>query len=130
MECPAKLVDFGVTHDGANHAKPGMMAGRGTFTLIRRSFAKLSKDCMMTHPWPVTENEFLLDDALDIAMRYFDLPPDSAEYASVEKFAADAIMDEWKLGVRHKIVLANKAIAVIEDRHPLANELLRVRKAG
>ena len=35
----------------------------------------------MTRPWPVTENEFLLDDALDIAMRYFDLPPDSAEYA-------------------------------------------------
>jgi hypothetical protein len=49
---------------------------------------------------------------------------------SVEKFAVDAIMDEWKLGVRHKIVLANKAIAVIEDRHPLANELRRVRKAG
>ena len=39
-------------------------------------------------------------------------------------------MDEWKLGVRHKIVLANKAIAVIEDRHPLANELRRVRKVG
>ena len=85
---------------------------------------------MMTHPWPVTENEFLLDDALDIAMRYFDLPPDSAEYAGVEKFAIDAIMDEWKLGVRHKIVLANKAIAVIEDRHPLANALRRVRKVG
>jgi hypothetical protein len=67
---------------------------------------------------------------LVIAMRYFDLPPDSAEYASVEKFAAEAIMDEWKLGVRHKIVLANKAIAVIEDRHPLANELRRVRKTG
>jgi hypothetical protein len=68
----------------------------------------------MARPWPVTENE--LDDALEIAMRYFDLPHRSAEYASVEKFAADAIMDEWKLGVRHKIVLANKAITVIEDR--------------
>lgn len=64
----------------------------------------------MTHPWPATENEFLLNDALDIAMRYFDLPPDSAEYASVEKFAADAIMDEWKLGVRHKIVLATRLL--------------------
>jgi hypothetical protein len=48
----------------------------------------------MTRPWPVTENEFLLDDALYIAMRYFDLPADSAEYASIEKFAANAIMDE------------------------------------
>jgi hypothetical protein len=85
---------------------------------------------MMTRPWPVTENEFLLGGRAGIAMRYFDLPPASAEYASVEKFAADAIMDEWKLGVRHKIVLANKAIAVIEDRHPLANELRRVRKLG
>ena len=85
---------------------------------------------MTRPPWPVTENEFLLDDALDIAVRYFDLPPDSTEYASVEKFAADAIMDEWKLGMRHNIVLANKAIAVIEDRHPLANELRRIRKTG
>ena len=69
-----------------------------------------------------------LGDALDIATRYFDRPPDSAEYASVEMFAADAIMDEWKLGVRYKIVLANKVIAVIEDRHPLANELRRFAK--
>jgi len=43
----------------------------------------------------------LLDDALDIAMRYFDLLPDSAEYASIEKCAADATMDEWKLGDTH-----------------------------
>lgn len=85
---------------------------------------------MVTRPWLVTENEFVLDDALDIATRYFDLLPDSPEYARVEKFAADAIMDEWKLGVRHKIVLANKAIAVIEDHHPLANELRRLRKVG
>jgi hypothetical protein len=84
----------------------------------------------MTRSWPVAENEFLLNDALDIVMRYFDLATDSAEYASVEDFAAEAIMDEWKLGVRHKIVLANKAIAVIEDRHPLANQLRRARNAG
>jgi hypothetical protein len=37
---------------------------------------------------------------------------------------------QFGFGHVHKIVLANKAIAVIEDRHPSANELRRVRKAG
>jgi hypothetical protein len=65
----------------------------------------------MTRPWPVTENEFLLDDALDIAMRYFDLPPDSAEYASVEKFAVDAIMDRPQPRRLHQVlVFAGRSI--------------------
>jgi hypothetical protein len=28
----------------------------------------------MSFPWPVTDNELVLDEALDIAMRSFDLP--------------------------------------------------------
>ncbi len=65
----------------------------------------------MTRPWPVTENEFLLDDALDIAMRYFDQPPDSAEYASVEKFAVDAIMDRPQPRRLHQVlVFAGRSI--------------------
>ena len=79
----------------------------------------------MSFPWPVTEGELILSEALDIAMRYFDLPSNEEEYASVESFAAEAIMDDWRRGARDKSVLANKAIAEIEERHPIANRLCR-----
>ncbi|MDB5636964.1 MAG: hypothetical protein JWP51_1872 [Bradyrhizobium sp.] len=50
----------------------------------------------MGFPWPVTEDELVLDDALDIAMRNFDLPHDQDEYAGVQSFAAEAIMEDWR----------------------------------
>jgi hypothetical protein len=77
----------------------------------------------MSFPWPVTDDELALDNALDIAMRYFDLPQDGEQYADVESFAAEAIMAEWRRGVRNEIVLANKAIAEVEERHPLRRKL-------
>lgn len=79
----------------------------------------------MSFPWPVTDDDLILTDALDIAMRYFDLPPNEEEYAGVESFAGEAIMDEWRRGVSNTVVLANKAIAEIEERHPLGNKLRR-----
>ena len=77
----------------------------------------------MSFPWPV--DELILNNALDIAMRYFDLPSDEEEYAGVESFAGEAIMADWRRGVRNKIVLANKAIAEVEEHHPLGNKLRR-----
>jgi hypothetical protein len=79
----------------------------------------------MSFPWPVTDDELVLNNALDIAMRYFDLPSDEEEYAGVESFAGEAIMADWRRGVRNKTVLANKAIAEVEEHHPLANKLRR-----
>jgi len=85
---------------------------------------------VMSFPWPVTDDELLLNDALEIVMRYFNLPLDERDYTSVEKFAAEAILEEWKLGTRHKIMLANKAIAAVEEHHPLASKLRRISKAS
>jgi hypothetical protein len=79
----------------------------------------------MSFPWPVTDDELVLNDALDIAMRYFDLPQDEEKYASLESFVGETIMSDWRRGVRNKIVLANKAIAEVEERHPLGNKLRR-----
>jgi hypothetical protein len=73
----------------------------------------------MSYPWPVIEADSVLNEALDIAMRYFDLPSGEEEYADVETFAGQAIMEDWRRGVRNKSVLANKAIAEIEERHRL-----------
>ncbi|HEY3031909.1 MAG TPA: hypothetical protein VGJ68_17265 [Bradyrhizobium sp.] len=73
----------------------------------------------MSFPWPVTDDELVLDEALHIAMRHFDLPRDKRQYAAVQSFAGDVIMAEWRRGVRNKVVLANKAIADIEEHRPL-----------
>jgi hypothetical protein len=80
----------------------------------------------MSFPWPVIDDdELFLNDALDIAMRYFELPQDEGEFASMERFAGEAIMANWRSGVRDKIALANKAIAEVEEHHPLVNKLRR-----
>ena len=52
----------------------------------------------MSFPWPVIEADQILNDALDIAMCYFDLPAGEEEYADVESFAGQAIMDDWRRG--------------------------------
>lgn len=82
----------------------------------------------MSFPWPVTDDELVLNDALDIVMRNFNLPLDDADYASVERLAAEVIFEEWKAGTRSKLALANKAKQAVEQRHPLANKLKRVPK--
>jgi hypothetical protein len=79
----------------------------------------------MTFPWPVTDAELILNDALDIALRYFDLPQDEEQYAGVESFAGETIMAEWRRGVRNTVVLANKAIAEMEEHHPVGEKLRR-----
>jgi hypothetical protein len=81
---------------------------------------------MMSFPWPVTDDDLVLNNALGIAMRYFDLPQDEEEYAGVESFAGETIMEDWRRGVRNRVVLANKAIAQVEQHHPLGNKLRRI----
>jgi hypothetical protein len=79
----------------------------------------------MSFPWPVADDEPALNDALDIASRYFDLPHDEEEYAGLESFASQTLMAEWRRGVRNTEVLANKAIAEMEEHHPVGNSLRR-----
>ena len=80
----------------------------------------------MDFPWPVTDGELTLSKALDIAMRYFDLPQDEEQHADVESFTGEAIMTEWRRGVRNQVVLANKAIAEVEEHHALGRKLRSV----
>jgi hypothetical protein len=75
----------------------------------------------MSFPWPV--DELILNNALDIAMRYFELPSNEEQYASIESSAGEAIMADWRRGVRDRVVLANKAIAEVEKNHPLGKKL-------
>jgi hypothetical protein len=79
----------------------------------------------MSFPWPAIDEEAIFEQALGIALRYFDLPRHEAEYADVESRAGHAIMEQWQRGVRNKAVLANKAIAEIKKHHSLGKRLRR-----
>jgi hypothetical protein len=68
------------------------------------------------YPWPLTDLK--LQQALDIAMDYLELTAQGAPYYEVERRCAGVILDLWKLGVRHRIVLANRAIKSIEKKQP------------
>jgi hypothetical protein len=79
-------------------------------------------------PWPVTDDELDLNDALDIAMRHFDLPSDEEEYAAVESFVVEAIMDDWRRGVRNKIAI--KTILLIADDRSRMSRLRHYQPPG
>jgi hypothetical protein len=80
----------------------------------------------MSFPWPAAGDDLVLDAALDIAMRHFNLPSGEEQYADLESFAGAAIMEDWRRGVRNKTLLANKAIADVEQHHPLGMKLRRI----
>jgi hypothetical protein len=86
---------------------------------------EISRECSMSFPWPVADDEPALNDALDIALRYFELPHDEEEYSGVESFAGQTIMAELRRGQRNTVVLANKAIAELEEHHAVGNRLRR-----
>jgi hypothetical protein len=66
------------------------------------------------YPWPITDGDVVLDEALYIAMRYLEQAGFDEDYTNVERMAAKAILDSWRMGVRHPIYLANKAIVAVE----------------
>jgi hypothetical protein len=68
----------------------------------------------MLYPWPITDVSGVLDDALDIAMKYLSQTGQGDDYTNVERTAANAILTFWCKGVRHPIYLANKGIVAVE----------------
>jgi hypothetical protein len=77
---------------------------------------------VMLYPWPIGDPDFVLDDALDIAMRYLSQTGHGDDYTHVERRAANAILAYWRNGVRNPIYLANKGIVAVERAsEPLGN---------
>jgi hypothetical protein len=69
-----------------------------------------------SNPWPIIEPK--LQQALDIAMDYLEITGRCSPYYEVERRCAAAILDSWKLGVRHRVALAHRAITAIEKKQP------------
>jgi hypothetical protein len=69
----------------------------------------------MLFPWPIGDDDVVLSDALEIAMRYLSQSGQADDYTKVERIAASAILASWRNGARHRIYLANKAIVAVEQ---------------
>jgi hypothetical protein len=78
----------------------------------------------MHYPWPLTEANIVLDEALDIALDYLEFTRQAYPFSETQEVCAETILQSWRLGVRHRIRLANDAIMAIENRRaPLEGSL-------
>jgi hypothetical protein len=69
------------------------------------------------YPWPLGEFDNVMDDAaLEIAMDYLDRTGQAVRFNEAQSAAAMAIAVAWKVGVRHRIKLANIAIRAAEQK--------------
>ena len=68
------------------------------------------------YPWPVGDFDYAMDEALDIAMDYLERTEQAAKFIEVQHVAAMAILAAWKMGVRHRVRLANIAIKAVERK--------------
>jgi hypothetical protein len=66
----------------------------------------------MPYPWPVTDP--ILQEALDIALDYLESTGQAMPFIQTQWICANAILAAWNNGERHRIRLANCAIAAIE----------------
>jgi hypothetical protein len=67
------------------------------------------------YPWPISDFDYAMDDALDIAMNYLERTGQVGTFAEVQRVAATAIVAAWKMGVRNRIKLAHVAIKAVEQ---------------
>jgi NADH:ubiquinone oxidoreductase subunit len=74
------------------------------------------------YPWPSGEFDNVMDVALEIAMDYLDRTDQTVMFREVQATAATAIAAAWKVGLRHRIKLADVAIKAVERRTELLNQ--------
>jgi hypothetical protein len=57
-----------------------------------------------------------VDQTLDIAMDYLERTEQAVKFIEVQRVAATAIVTAWRMGVRHRLRLANTAINAVERK--------------
>jgi hypothetical protein len=75
------------------------------------------------YPWPTGEFDNVMDVALEIALDYLDRTDQTVMFKEVQSTAATAIAAAWKVGVRHRIKLADIAIKAVERKTEGVNEV-------
>ena len=69
------------------------------------------------YPWPVGDFDYAMDEALDTAMDYLERTEQAVKFSQVQRVAAMAIVAAWKMGVRHRVRLANIAIKAVDRKN-------------
>jgi hypothetical protein len=67
------------------------------------------------YPWPFAEFDYVMDDALSIAMDYLIRTDQATKFRETQTTAANAIASAWRAGVRNRVRLTNLAIRAVED---------------
>ena len=68
------------------------------------------------YPWPIGDFDYAMDEALDTAMNYLERSGQAEKFVEVQRVAAMAIVAAWKMGVRHRVRLANIAIKAVDRK--------------
>jgi hypothetical protein len=90
-------------------------------TFRRLIFENVSERVM--YPWPIGDLDSTMDEALDIAMDYLERTGQAEKFIEVQRVAATAIASAWKVGVRHRLRLANIAIKAVKRKtEPLSDD--------
>jgi hypothetical protein len=71
------------------------------------------------YPWPFGDFDFVMDEALDIAMDYLIRTGQAVKFRETQATAANAIASAWKSGVRNRMRLSNLAIRAVEQQEML-----------
>jgi hypothetical protein len=66
--------------------------------------------------WPMSCEDPLFQEAMDIAMTYLEKVGILRLFVDAEELVAREVLDAWCRGVRHKIALANAAIVAVETQ--------------
>ena len=66
------------------------------------------------YPWPISDFDYAMDDALDIAMNYLERTGQVGTSLR-SSVCSTAIVVAWKMGVRNRIKLAHVAIKAVEQ---------------
>jgi hypothetical protein len=79
------------------------------------------------YPWPIDDFDYVMDQALDIAMDYLERTGQAVKFTEIQRVAATAIVTAWRMGVRHRLRLADIAIKAVERK---TEPLLENRERG
>jgi hypothetical protein len=77
---------------------------------------KIVEDPMYGIDWPMSCDDPLFQEAMDIAMTYLEQVGILRLFVDAEELVTGEILDAWRRGVRHKIALANAAIVAVEKQ--------------
>jgi hypothetical protein len=68
------------------------------------------------YAWPFGEFDYVMDDALHIAMDYLICTGQAVGFRKTQDLAAQAIALAWRAGVTNRLKLTNLAIKAVEQK--------------